>query len=187
MGTDIYGFLEIRGDNGWEGVLNLNFLPRNYDLFGILFGVRKSFFNHCRFQLGLPPDPSKEFMKEVERFDLDPTLDFRWLFWTEIEKLDIRHDRLFHSNDLIEILRKTESGLVFDCFKPAAALALLTGEEEEELFTTGVKEKGRYLYKTVPHLEEFSLSEDWQKFFDLGKTLSAAHGSDAVRASAHFL
>jgi hypothetical protein len=78
MGCDIHCFVEHKVDNSWycnnysseNGIASEIFIPRNYDLFGFLAGVRKERYDSLPL-LGLPSDIA------------DGTHDFYKKYWAD--------------------------------------------------------------------------------------------------------
>lgn len=87
MGTDIFGFVEVRDAAGWRGVLDVStVLVRDYDLFGCLFGVRNmAGFAPLFADRGWPQGVGLEVRrKRDEEFAEHPT-------WVTLEELDGIH------------------------------------------------------------------------------------------------
>ncbi|HEY0698109.1 MAG TPA: hypothetical protein VGD43_09910 [Micromonospora sp.] len=90
MGTDIAGGVEIRPDgpgSSWKlADVSLDALPRHYDAFGLLFGVR----NHAGFEpvapgRGLPEDASPELLG-LQLADSEH--GHTWVAWTQLAHID---------------------------------------------------------------------------------------------------
>ena len=90
MGTDIAGGVEIRphgpGSAWILADVDLDDLPRHYDAFGLLFGVRNfAGFDAVAPGRGLPDDASPE----LSRLRLsDSEHDHTWVSWTELARID---------------------------------------------------------------------------------------------------
>ncbi|WBB57197.1 hypothetical protein [Verrucosispora sp. WMMD573] len=90
MGTDIAGGVEIRphgrGSPWLLADVNPDALPRHYDAFGLLFGVRNfAGFEPVAPGRGLPEDASPELLGL--RFG-DSEHGHTWVSWTELDHID---------------------------------------------------------------------------------------------------
>jgi hypothetical protein len=96
VGTDIYGFIEVRdwphaGDEvRWKPAVDLALLygGRDYDSFACLFGVRNyAGFRPVAAGRGLPADAAEQtrrYFGEFDDYGLWPT----WIGWDEIRRID---------------------------------------------------------------------------------------------------
>ncbi|MBU8860533.1 MULTISPECIES: hypothetical protein [unclassified Micromonospora] len=89
MGTDIAGGVEIRPHGPgapWQlADVSLDALPRHYDAFGLLFGVR----NHAGFEpvapgRGLPDDAGADLLALLA----DGGHDHTWVTWAQLASVD---------------------------------------------------------------------------------------------------
>ncbi|MEU0080480.1 hypothetical protein ABZY58_21475 [Micromonospora tulbaghiae] len=89
MGTDIAGEVEMRPDgpgSPWQlADVSLDALPRHYDAFGLLFGVR----NHAGFEpvapgRGLPDDAGADLLALLA----DGEHDHTWVTWAQLASVD---------------------------------------------------------------------------------------------------
>ncbi|GAB2958220.1 hypothetical protein GCM10027280_53680 [Micromonospora polyrhachis] len=90
MGTDIAGGLEIRpsgpGSPWLLADLSLDALPRHYDAFGLLFGVRNyAGFAPVASGRGLPEDASSDLLGLQLT---DGEHDHTWVAWAELARVD---------------------------------------------------------------------------------------------------
>lgn len=88
MGTDIYGWVEIKNPNSqtWMGVMSIEYVAeRNYRLFSVLFGgrYRVSGFTPIAADRGIPDDLSPE-----AREFWDDGHDATWILWSELNEVD---------------------------------------------------------------------------------------------------
>lgn len=69
MGTDIDGWVEIKGPRGWVGVIRVGDIAgRNYDMFGCLFGIANyAHFRSLAHDRGLPADASNRVLFALEQ------------------------------------------------------------------------------------------------------------------------
>ncbi|MFI0479646.1 hypothetical protein [Actinomadura sp. 9N215] len=88
MGTDIYGWIEIRdGTQGWRPETELSDLysDRDYDAFAWLFGLRNiGDFQPLAANRGLPVDVSHYVRGQVEEWQHGTT----WISWAEVATAD---------------------------------------------------------------------------------------------------
>ncbi|MGC5031868.1 hypothetical protein [Micromonospora sp. DT229] len=89
MGTDIAGGVEIRpcgpGSPWLLTDLSLDDLPRDYDAFGLLFGVRNyAGFDPVAPGRGLPDDASPDLLA----LQSDDEHDHTWVTWTQLAHID---------------------------------------------------------------------------------------------------
>jgi hypothetical protein len=116
MGTDIYGWAEERSTSrGWKGLWRLH-IHRNYGLFAALFDERNS--GHLiplAARRGIPEDASDEFRRE---FAGESPEDRRatWVGLWELLRFHWRAEVQWPAIE-IEIVRKTDAGLVPHCIR----------------------------------------------------------------------
>jgi hypothetical protein len=179
MGTDIYGWVEVRDPvtGAWGGVVKLDHLvPRDYDAFGCLFGV----MNYANFRpvapaRGLPPDVSDELTQDYAEQEGAVTLGETWIGAAELAGLDggeraldadLRPTRYRRAADgTLERVGKEISG------HTAAHIAAghLTWEEEGHLFQRETLTRDDVLVGP------------WQTLVALTRVLGAAYGREHVR------
>ena len=95
MGADIHGWVEVGDDETWYAVINAGqLLDRNYDTFGMLFGVRnRAGFTPVAPDRGLPTDISDEVREHgnpPEGADDDAWICYHsptWISWAEVRAI----------------------------------------------------------------------------------------------------
>ncbi len=114
LGTDIAGGVEIRphgpGSPWLLTDVSVDALPRHYDAFGLLFGVRNfAGFEGVAASRGLPPDASTELLT----FRLaDSEHDHTWVTWAQLARIDWTAQAT-RVDDRIHEYKLTEEGPVF--------------------------------------------------------------------------
>ena len=90
MGTDISGWVEIydEEDDLWDGVIAASSLmDRDYQIFGILFGVRcQDHFSPVAPARGIPENVSPQVEDELK--DWQTIVSPSWITWAEIQIVD---------------------------------------------------------------------------------------------------
>jgi hypothetical protein len=105
MGTDIEGWVEICEHGSWVSVVDISVLvPRSYDLFGCLFGVRNlAQFRPLFAGRGVPADSPHH-----ERTDgAEDIHDATWVAYEELVRIDpeeeaLAPDQRIHEYDVLE-------------------------------------------------------------------------------------
>lgn len=105
MGCDIHAYIEKTYENGYIDLVSQVYLGRDYDLFGLLAGVR-SFETPLVKPRGLPKETSYILQYEYcdydrEKDQLIPNEDFHthsWLTVDELKKTYKRYKKLFPEN-----------------------------------------------------------------------------------------
>jgi hypothetical protein len=96
MGTSISGWIEIGDeqeiDGFWWGFVKAGqLLPRDYNVFAYLFGVRNTFgFEPIAAYRGLPKNISQEV--EYEHRKEAPTYSETWIEWWELQSIGWKHE-----------------------------------------------------------------------------------------------
>jgi hypothetical protein len=119
MSTDIIGWVEIKRNNYWFGVVRIDSLmSRNYRMFDFLFGGRSGNYDTALAgKRGIPQDRSPEVR---EHWGDSDGIEGTWIGWSEIQAIDwLSHDtivtddwqrlfdimRLLSQSDLVEDVR----------------------------------------------------------------------------------
>jgi hypothetical protein len=91
MGTDIHGYVEAYDRGlGWRAVFDIGPLAfRDYETFGLLFGVRRTNYQPIAAHRGLPADASREARQSYHYFAQFPDVhSASWILWKEIAAID---------------------------------------------------------------------------------------------------
>lgn len=197
MGCDIHGWVEVRpyknvAPEDWESVVNIsNIIGRNYDMFGLLFGVR----NYCNYEpiadsRGMPKY-GKHQKKEDDEDDRPYTLkesdswngdahSHTFITWSEIEKIDWDKE----SDDLderIHLYMKGKDGKEKEWGKEGM-FGELTDDEKKTLSNKLELVKGNKIFRLEKTKLKDAISGDWKVLFDIMKRLAKQHESgDDVR------
>lgn len=196
MGCDVHGWIEIRpyktvDPKFWTSVIKIdNIVGRNYDMFGLLFGVR----NYCNFKpiaegRGMPKyaehqkkddEEDNRSYAQIESDDLDVDgHSHTWISQSEIEK--INWEAKSESEDERIHLYLLKNGEMKEWGK-ASMFGELTDEEQKKLSKNKELRKGNKIFRLEKSLYKDAISGDWQVVFDLMKRLAKQHGSgDEVR------
>lgn len=178
MGCDIHGWIEYNKYGRWRPLVNIEmFFDRDYDLFGLLFGVRNyGNFKPVAEDRGLPEDISDVVKSEHDKWGLDAHSE-SWIGWEEIgsinkdmvsEEADSRiHEYIMENGKWKFLSKATYSANV------AQALQEMTKAETKIWEKEGILIKGEWKYA----LEKLSAGEvlnsygieKAQKFIDLAK------------------
>ncbi len=91
MWTDIHGYLEAYDRSlGWRAVCDIGMLAlRDYETFGLLFGVRRQDYSPIAARRGFPADASRESRQAYQRYArYDDVHSATWVLWKEIAAID---------------------------------------------------------------------------------------------------
>jgi len=174
MGCDIHGFLEYRyaNDKSWWDMCTIPD-DRNYDLFGILAGVR-NYVNATPISKpkGIPEDASYRVKDGIKDWGVDGH-SHSWLTWKEIKEYNWAEKYQDGRVSTIVINTGKELG--------KASYTSLQEESAEELAKRGIKLV--YLERTAKDLIPF----EWKGFFDYmrylaeGDESTSGYGDENVR------
>lgn len=181
MGADIHGFVEHRpfpksSPEYWETVINVgNMLGRNYEMFGLLFGVRNySGFNPIAPNRGFPKYDKHQTSKSQNRIETlrehdkygDDGHSVSWITLEEINKIDWTKT----SDVYGERIHVYDSGDTETCsFTHSSELSdddLKTLENNHEL----KKNNKTYRLEKTKYFD--ALSDDWKALFDMMRALA---------------
>lgn len=181
MGCDIHGWVEInpyKDDPWWSPCIEINsILGRNYDMFGLLFGVRNyATFNPIAENRGIPKNASSIVKNDIKEWGIDAH-SASYLTFTEISGINW-DAKSIEKDERIHEYRKTENGEEF-----SVKYSWGSGLEghEEELRETGRVEIGDRVYKLEYETAKEALSSDWKFLFELMEKLAERYGDSNVR------
>ncbi|WP_199517246.1 hypothetical protein [Nucisporomicrobium flavum] len=190
MGTDIAGAVEVRPHGpGSSWVLtdvSLDDLPRHYDAYGLLFGVRNfAGFDAVAPGRGLPDDASPElFGSKLSAGEHDHT----WVSWTELARIDwsAQAPRV---DDRIHEYKVTAEGMLFvgKAGHHGSAWRAVAGESADprgSSYTEGTEWRADDRIWRVERLSQGDvLRSDPQlrELFDTMRDLAERYGGDNVR------
>ncbi|MEU6075077.1 hypothetical protein [Micromonospora sp. NPDC047074] len=190
MGTDIAGGVEIRphgrGSPWLLTEVSLDALPRDYDAFGLLCGVR----NYAGFApvapgRGLPADASPELLGLL---DGDSEHDHTWVSWTELAQIDwsARAPRV---DDRIHEYKLTSDGprLVGKAGHHGGAWRAVAGEHADprgSAYPEGTEWRaGDRIWRVerLSHGDVLRADPQLRALLDTMRDLAEQHGDDNVR------
>ena len=197
MGCDIHGWIEIKpypktSPEHWESVVDIgHIVGRNYDMFGLLFGVR----NYPNYQSiaemrGIPSydknqkdkDGESDYrpyaLRELEKWNGDAH-GHSYISLSEIENIDWEKE----SEDIDERIHLyiIEDGKEREMMK-ASSFGELSKEELNELCKKKVLVKGDRVFKFEKTKYKDAISGDWNVLFDIMRRLGKQQeNNDNVR------
>ncbi|MEU0271975.1 hypothetical protein [Streptomyces sp. NPDC006307] len=198
MGTDIHGFIECHrdyrnheADSFWHATIDVDHLkvPRNYDAFGCLFGVRDNGqFRPVAPVRGLPADASNRVREGQET---TAGRSASWVGWSEIKRVDWDEESAWHDAYVHEYSRDPRGGWQFlqrhystpqrfiDLCGQPAHLA----RRPDEHFPEGSQwVDGDVLYRVERLRRRDAVPDDeWGPVWTVMRTLADLHGDDNVR------
>lgn len=187
MGCDMHGFVEVKDGACWKAKIDVGKdVGRNYDIFGLLFGVR----NVVRFKpvapdRDIPRDASDEYLTLYGRWVADAH-SMSWITLQEIEAIDWDKPNA----DLDGRIREYVDGKMMVKFGSRGGLdeeqlaALERGDEIKSTHTFSGKPSILKMEKATPREV---LSKDWQTLIERMRQLAEkAGGSDCVRLVVFF-
>ncbi|MCO8271792.1 hypothetical protein M1L60_14435 [Actinoplanes sp. TRM 88003] len=185
MGTDIAGGVEIRPHGPASPWLladvDLDDLPRHYDAFGLLFGVRNyAGFDPVAPGRGLPGDASPELRKLQLT---DDEHDHTWVTWTELSRIDWdapapRVDDRIHKYEGTRFVGKSGFGADWQ------AVAGESADPRGSSYPEGTEwRSGDRIWRVERLTQSDVLRTDPQlaTLFDTMRNLANQHGPDNVR------
>lgn len=161
IGSNIWGFLEIRGSDGlWECRSKIP-NDRDYDWFGLLAGVR-NYVNADPIAnpRGAPIDASVKIAKKIDYYGLGRT--YSWLTYEDF--LDYNWDSMFIDGRKSTIDRKTGEEL------GKARYSDRWGSEPD-----------LYEYKNMRRVARDLITKEWEKFLNKMELLALKYGPENVR------
>ncbi|MGY4982897.1 hypothetical protein ACWCYL_38115 [Streptomyces sp. 900105755] len=209
MGTDIHGWIECRtwreglnhDETAWSPAINLPMLgmPRDYDAFACLFGVRDfdATWHPVAPSRGLPPDTSPEVREEHATWAASAFAE-TWLTWPEARAIDwtepavprITHIARYHRapDGTLRLVDRHDwsrgfaraSGINTLTTSPAD---LAARHPEGTEWTTGTT-----LYRAERARRRDAVPEEgpWAPVWTVMETLAGVHGEGNVRLVAWF-
>lgn len=170
MGCNIHGYMEILTENGWYALKNLS-SERDYDTYGILFGVRVYIDIPPVVETrGFPEDAYYKTKREYEAWEGDAHSP-SWMNVKDLLAYD--WDQTGMDNRISEIDKYTGKE------KGKASYTHLQDRPEE------CEKRGVYL----KHLERRAgdlLSNTWQEYIEEMKKLAEKYGEEGVRVVVWF-
>ncbi|MEU8897493.1 hypothetical protein [Nocardia sp. NPDC048505] len=194
MGCDIHGYIECRvwwRRDSWQAAMDFDLIEggRDYDAFGLLFGVR----NHAGFRpiaahRGLPKDASQTVR---DAYAEDGFHSGTWIGWEEIARIDWsvpaeEPDARIHE------FRRGPDGRWAEAGKAvwSARFAELAGKSDRPEFGYGESwpegtewVDGDTMFRVVRLTRGDVIAQggSWQPTWDVMAALAAVHGADKVR------
>ncbi|MCF3129807.1 hypothetical protein [Streptomyces olivochromogenes] len=209
MGTDIHGWIECRtwgsdlepGETAWQPAITLSMLgmPRDYEAFACLFGVRdfSGLWRPIAANRGLPPDTSQTIRTELESWG-DAAFGTTWLDWPEVESIDWTEPAVPRTTRIAQYRRHEDGTLHLihpsiwtRAFARATGINTLTlgPTDIADLHPEGTEwQSGTTLYRAERDRRQDAVPKDgpWQPVWTVMKTLATIHGSESVRLVAWF-
>lgn len=192
MGCDIHGWVEIKpwpktSPDHWQSVVSIRpgIVGRNYDMFGLLFGVRnyvsqnaiaegRGLPKYDKFQTKDKDDDDRPLtLKEREKWNGDGHSD-TWISYSEIAAIDWEKESEYEDERIHEYRIKEDGSEEY--VGKAAMYGFLTQEELHMLSTKKVINKInngiKFRFKLEKTKLKDCLSGDWQVLFDIMKRLA---------------
>lgn len=172
MGTDIHGWVEVKGTERWHGVIKIGYIIfRNYDMFGCLFGEKHVIFEPVvPYGVKAPEDVSWEVIQDDE---FSHRGSERSLTYKEIKNINWDEESI---EDNPHVYVKDGFG----------DLRLVRGYEFSDseyvkLNQEKVFEKGELIYKLEKIKRGECLTPDWMMLFEFMRKLAEEAGDENVR------
>lgn len=202
MGCDIHGWIETKpwpktSPDYWESVVKIRpaIVGRNYDMFGLLFGVR-NYVSQAPIAEGRGlPKYDKHQTKDKDSDDRPQTLIDReqwngdghsdtWISYSEIAKIDWEKESE-EEDERIHEYRINEEGKE-EYVGKASMYGFLSQDELQSLSKNKVIDKTnngvKFRFKIEKTKLKDSLSGDWKVLFDIMKRLAEQQeNNDNVR------
>jgi hypothetical protein len=163
IGSDIWGFLEIRGPDGlWE---YKNKMPddRDYDWFGLLAGVRNNVNAKPIAELrGLPDDVSPRLARKIANWGGLDEYSCSWLSLEDFSEYDWENVSI--DERMFTIDRRT-----------GKELNKTLGNDE------WIVESDFFEYKHLSYVAKDLISKKWVKFLNKMELLATKYGPENVR------
>ena len=168
MGTDIHGWVEVYHDpfiqNGWGRCIDIeNIVGRNYDMFGMLFGVRNfANWEPLADSRGFPSFVDRTIEKSLTGYD-----NITYLWFHEIEAINWDEQSQNLNQRISEFdLNGNPTGMAF---LDSSILSFT----EREILRSGIPLKlNDVILKCVRKIRKECLSGDWELLFKLMRTLN---------------
>lgn len=167
MGCDIHGWVEVNNYGHWYEYINAgHLLHRNYEMFGILFGVR----NYGNFVpiaegRGIPLDASNVVKADYERWGADVHSP-SFITFDEIMSINW-WERGTDLTDRVYCFRKGEVNW-FSAFGWSSTLS----NEDYAILDRGESiERNNIIYKRLVFTRATELSSDWELLFSMMQQL----------------
>jgi hypothetical protein len=179
MGTDAYGWLEIRPGTQWYGIADVGAIgERDSALFAFLFGIRRTDVVPLLPQRDTPNDVSPQLRQELHG-DLQG-LDAAWFLWSEVAGLDLPSRGYELVTMLTETYQVTPSGPVLLSSMEGGS-DLLSGAEVLDLYRRGELQANSHLFRTRKVASHHELLPGWRHLLSIAALQGDLHGLDRVR------
>ncbi|HEU5370608.1 MAG TPA: hypothetical protein VFU69_19195 [Ktedonobacterales bacterium] len=203
MGTDAYGWVEIKDEFGWTPLIQAwPLMSRNYDLFGSLFWTNRSNFRPIAQKRGMPGDCSLQVKRDFAELVASSShipghpeeyFGCTWITWREIQAIDWEEEaevepyRVWVSETL-EGGKRWKSKGAYQRSWLAQKLSL-SEEALDAAWNNGqIWEVDGKEYEAVKAIKrKDALSESWQTLFKLMEVLAEKYGADGVRLVVWFV
>jgi len=207
MGTDLDGWVEIKGPRGWVGVIRVGDIAgRNYDMFGCLFGIANyAHFRSLAHDRGLPADASNRVLFALEQLadGLGITPRATWIAWREIATLDWDEAGEYPDSRVHRYLRDERGRWAYADKSIPHQVALVQMMEQSNPPISRRDPHGGTsytvwpegaawafddaIYKSETIRRRYAHDEGWDLLFDLMRCLAGRYGDDGVRLVAWFM
>lgn len=174
MSTDIHGWVEVRVNERWHGVIKIDWIvKRNYDLFGCLFGEKLINFEPVVPYGPAPEDISYEVMADGEfsHIGSEQSLtykEFKNINWDEESTEFVPNEYVKDGPDFIKSIN-------IDCG------GKLSDSEYDKLNQEKVLEKDEHIYKLEKIKRKECLTPDWRRLFEFMREIAEEAGDENVR------
>lgn len=177
-------------ENWWNPVIRIDdIVGRNYDMFGLLFGVRNyANYDAIAENRGTPEyeewqlkneDESKVLTQEdSEEWGVDGH-SHTWMLYSEIEKIDWEKETNQVDERIHQYVKQKDGSLKYFC--KFSAGGEIDAEDYEQMKQGKEVVKDKFVFKLEKLKLKDALGDDWQHLFNLMKELARVRGPENVR------
>ena len=187
MGCDIHGAVEVKSpySKDYDYVLNIkSLIGRDYDAYGLLFGVR-NYANHEPIAegRGLPDNISRQLKEDVEGWGIGHSKS--WITLDEIRKIDLEKETI-ELDSRIHQYRMNQSG-VLESFSKFSSGGDITNEDIERMRKGETIQKDNNYYRMEKLRVKDSLGKSWQALFKIMEVFAEiGHKPEDIRMVVFF-
>ncbi len=168
MSTDIHGWVEVKGEERWHGVIKIDWIiDRNYDMFGCLFGEK-----HVNFE-PVASEAPQDVSREVIQDDEFSHLGSQSLTYKEIKNIN-------WDEESVELIPQIYVKDGFGKLRLVKDFGL-SDSEYDKLNQEKVFEKDQLIYKLEKIKRRECLTPDWLRLFEFMRVLAEEVGDENVR------
>lgn len=187
MGCDIHGAVEVKSpySNSYDYVIDISsIVNRDYDAFGLLFGVRNyGNFESIAEHRGLPNNISYQLKDKLEGWGCEHSTTYITL--DEIRRIDYETESL-ELDDRIHQYKVNNDGILQSHSKFSAS-SDISNEDIEKMRNGETIEKNGYCYKMEKLKIKDVLGKQWQILFKMMEVLTEqGHKPENIRMVVFF-